>query len=268
VNVWGFDVRPPSLDRRAAAFLLARGFSGRRDRAVFERTIRRGDHVVDVGANQGLFTLLFSRLVGDAGRVLALEPEPRLFDALVENCRHNGARNVSPRRLAAGERNADGVLRCSPFNRGDNRMTGGVLLGSAVSVPVVPLDEIVRGERVDFVKIDVQGYEMHVFRGMRATLDANPGIRVYFEYWPDGLTRAGSPGLEPLLFLADRGFHLLEEGPSGARPVRPEEVALGTGSGHFSYRNLLATRQDPGTTKAAPSAGPAEPGPTAPSRES
>lgn len=242
MNVWGFEVRSPTLDRRLAALLLARGLSGHRDRLVFERTIRPGDAVVDVGANQGIFTLLFSRLAGGGGSVLALEPEPRLFAALEENCRRNGASNVHALRMAAGERRSEGVLRRSPFNRGDNRMTDSVLLGGTVPVEIAPLDELVHGRRVDFVKIDVQGYEMQVLRGMGATLAANEGIRVYFEYWPEGLGYAGTSAIEPLRFLTDRGFRLFEESRSGPRPVEAEAVARGARSGHLRYRNLLATR--------------------------
>src|SRR5436309_2166812 len=76
--VWGFRVHPPTLDRAAAAWLLNAGLMGAAEKRLFERSVERGHRVLDVGANQGLFTLLFSRLVGDEGHVFALEPDARL----------------------------------------------------------------------------------------------------------------------------------------------------------------------------------------------
>jgi hypothetical protein len=61
LNVWGFRVQPPTVDRALAAFLFRTGAMGRGERQLFERWIVPGTTVVDVGANQGCFTLLCSR---------------------------------------------------------------------------------------------------------------------------------------------------------------------------------------------------------------
>lgn len=242
MKVWGLEVHPPNLDRRLAAFLLDRGWMGRAERRLFERTIRPGQVVVDVGANQGILTLLFSRLVGESGRVLALEPEPLLFESLERSCRANGVANVTRLRVAAGEGRTTGVLHRSRFNSGDNRLTDSVLADSAVGVEIAPLDELLPDGRVDFVKIDVQGYEMKVLRGMEGILERSAGIQVYFEYWPQGLRHAGSAPTDPLTFLGDRGFEFFEAEGDGQRKLGIDEIIRTTGGGHFSYRNFLAAR--------------------------
>lgn len=242
MNVWGFRVRPPSLDRALAAFLPARGLTGRSEKRLFDRTIAPGQCVVDVGANQGLYTLLFSRLVGPTGHVYALEPEPTLFAALEANVRRNSLTNVTALSLAAGSARSHGLLRCSRFNRGDNRMGVGVR-GRTVAVEIAPLDEIVRARAVEFVKIDVQGYEPRVVQGMQRLIDDSPTMKVLFEFWPAGLARAGhTPGELLDLFLC-RGFGIFDLAADGIRRLRDSEVAHLAGTGGSGYRNLLAARE-------------------------
>jgi FkbM family methyltransferase len=241
MNVWGAQVRPLSVDRALAAWLLNAGLMGRDERRFFEAVIAEDQVIVDVGANQGIFTLLFSRLVGPGGRVVALEPAPALFAALDENCRINAAGNVTRLPAAAGASRGRGLLRCSRFNRGDNRLTGSAN-GSSVPVEVVPLDEILPAGPVNLVKIDVQGHELAVVKGMHAIMERNPAIKVFFEYWPSGLARAGSAPGDLLDAFIDRGFSLFELSGSGPRKLDHQQVARAK-AGEWSWRNLLAARE-------------------------
>jgi FkbM family methyltransferase len=242
LNVWGARIRPPSPDRALAAWLLNAGLMGRSERRFFEQAVAPGQTVVDVGANQGIFTLLLSRLVGPQGRVVALEPAPALFRALDVNCRMNGADNVTRLQLAAGDARSQGVLHCSRFNSGDNRLTDS-LKGPSVPVAIQPLDEILPAGPVDLVKMDVQGYELRVARGMEAVMERSPGIKVFFEYWPAGLEYAGCAPVALLDFFTDRRFALFELADGRLRKLRGADVARATKVGDWSWRNLLAARE-------------------------
>ncbi|MSO55894.1 MAG: FkbM family methyltransferase [Acidobacteria bacterium] len=242
MNVWGAQVRPPTMDRALAAWLLNAGFMGRAERRFFEKAVTPGQTVVDVGANQCVFTLLFSRLVGPDGRVFALEPAPALFGALDKNCRINAANNVTRLPIAAGETRSQGVLHCSRFNGGDNRLTDS-LKGPTVPVEIVPLDEFLPPDQVSLVKIDVQGYELNVVKGMQAIMDRSPAIKVFFEYWPSGLGYAGCTPGELLDFFIDRRFSLFELSRAGLRKLQGHDVARSTKAGDWSWRNLLAARE-------------------------
>jgi FkbM family methyltransferase len=241
MNVWGAKVRPPSLDRAVAAWLLNAGLMGGDEKRFFETTVTEGQIIIDVGANQGLFTLLFSRLAGPAGRVFALEPEPALFAALDENCRINAAENVTRLNAAAGESRGRGLLRRARFNRGDNRLTDSHR-GSCVPVEVVPLDEILPAGQVSLIKIDVQGHELGVVKGMQAIMARSPRINVLFEYWPSGLGRAGTAPGDLLGFFTDRGFSLFELSSSGRRRLDGQELRRSPAGG-WAARNLLAARE-------------------------
>ena len=242
MKVWGASVHPPTLDRAVAAWLLNLGLMGREERKFFERTVTRGQTVVDVGANQGIFTLLLARLVGRDGRVVALEPEPALFAALDENCRRNGADHVTRLQMAAGETGAQGVLRCSRFNRGDNRLSDS-LPGPSVPVNIAALDDLLPTEMVNLVKIDVQGYELQVVKGMQQILERVRDIRVFFEYWPAGLGYAGTRAGELPDFFLSRGFSLFELQGGGVRKLTGGDLARVRQAAGSSWTNLLAARE-------------------------
>jgi len=242
MNVWGSRVRPVSPDRALAALLLKTGIMGRAERQLISKIVAPGHCVVDVGANQGVFTLLLSRLVGPEGRVLALEPDPAMFASLDENCLCNNARNVSRLQAAAGARRSQGMLRRSAFNRGDNRMLASQR-GPSVPVEIVSLDDVLPTGNVDFIKIDVQGYELSVVTGMEAVLERSPRIRVFFEYWPAGLLAAGSVPSDLLEFFRSRGFSLLELSRAGLRPVADGGTARPASVAYWSWRNFLAVRE-------------------------
>src|SRR5215471_12592897 len=82
VPVWGHHFRAVSFDRLLNLNLNRIGLMNTGMRLFLEQQVRPGMRVVDAGANQGLFTLLCSRLVGPNGSVSAFEPDPELFAAL------------------------------------------------------------------------------------------------------------------------------------------------------------------------------------------
>jgi FkbM family methyltransferase len=245
MNVWGAQIQPPNLNRAVAAWLLNAGLMGRDERLFFERTIRPGQVVVDVGANQGIFTLLFSRLVGPEGTVVALEPATPLFEALDTNCRINDAINVHRLCAAAGEARMRGALHCSRFNSGDNRLRQAFdgSTGRTEHVQIVTLDDVLPTEHVSFVKIDVQGYELNVANGMRRIVERSPALKVLFEFWPAGLRKMGTAPMALVDFFVDRGFALFELTGAVSRRLRREELPPSTKIGGSWWRKLLAARE-------------------------
>jgi FkbM family methyltransferase len=137
---------------------------------TLETYLKPGMVVVDVGANTGLYTLLFSLLVGSKGKVYAFEPVPSLAKRIEENVRLNGATNVDVFNVAAGCRTGSTKLYLSKGG-GDGwaslyewRYAG----DKHIDVDVVALDEWVRQynvDRVDLLKIDVEGAELDVYLG-------------------------------------------------------------------------------------------------------
>jgi FkbM family methyltransferase len=146
--------------------------------AFLDRVLRSGMVFVDVGANDGYYTLFAARRVGSSGRVVAAEPSSRERAHLQRNLGRNGLDNVSvvPAAIGAAVGVADLHL-AHGVHAGHNTLGGfahdDVVRASLERVPVEPLDTVVARlglARVDFVKIDVEGAEASVIAGAHAIL--------------------------------------------------------------------------------------------------
>jgi FkbM family methyltransferase len=156
------------------------------------RRIRPGQTVWDVGANFGYYAVLMADLVGPQGKVVALEPNPRLALLCERSLALNGYwHTASVRRVAAADR-GDATVRfraaiSDPKNGhllfGNARPPGGEQDDDTLEVAVrtVRLDDLAEGP-VDFVKIDVEGAEERVWAGMQGVLDRSPEITVLMEF--------------------------------------------------------------------------------------
>ena len=89
-----------------------------RTTALFKRVVRRGDVVLDLGANIGYFTLLAARLVGESGRVYAFEPEPMNFEYLKKNIAVNGYKNVLAYQKGVSGASGTAKLFVCPYDSG------------------------------------------------------------------------------------------------------------------------------------------------------
>ncbi len=129
--------------------------------------LRPGDTFFDVGANVGFFTLLASRLVTPAGRVVAFEPLRRNLRLLERHLELNGVGNVTVVSAAAAEKAGSGFLSTN------QSPAQGALTATGIEVSTVSLDEVVeRGEAPppSAMKIDVEGAETRVLEGAREVL--------------------------------------------------------------------------------------------------
>ncbi|TMI06377.1 FkbM family methyltransferase [Candidatus Bathyarchaeota archaeon] len=125
-----------------------------------------GEFVLDIGAHIGSYTLRYSRLVGDEGTVLAFEPEPDNRRILRWNVQLNGVQNVVIRPEALGDFHGKSRLRLSVYGGVHSfvRTSQEIRQIGEAFVPMIRLDEL-NLDRVDMIKIDVEGYEMEVLKG-------------------------------------------------------------------------------------------------------
>lgn len=171
-----------------------------------------GDVFVDVGANIGYFSLLASKLVGRDGRVVAIEALPSTFDRLATNLERNGCDNVRALNVAAAE--TAGTLKVF---RGPDSHTG---LATVVAdfgheyerdVDAAPLSALLADDevaRARVIKIDVEGAELAVARGLRPILSATrPDLEVVIEMHPQPLGQQGQRARDVAEVLAGEGFH-------------------------------------------------------------
>jgi FkbM family methyltransferase len=152
-----------------------------------------GDVFVDVGANYGIYTAVASRIVGDAGQVIALEPAKDAYDVLSRNLAINDLRNVHTLRVALSNRSAPAFLRLHA-DSSRNALSGEAgPNGRFEEVMTATLDSVLHQYRVDQVhllKVDVEGAEELVLDGARS-LFARAKPTVLFEVNHDGARRLG-----------------------------------------------------------------------------
>jgi len=208
--------------------------------------VRPGDVVLDLGAHIGYYTLLFARLVGPAGRVIAFEPDPDNFRLLRHNVTLNGYQNVSLYPKAVSDRCGKAQLFLSPDNAGDHRLHAEGESRQSVDVEVVTLDSVLGSYSgpIDLIKMDVQGSEGAALAGMRTHLARRPRVKLLTEFWPYGLLKAG---YDPARFLAElqgMGFRLYEisEERRGVWRVAAEQLVKTVAVDPDKFTNLLCVK--------------------------
>jgi FkbM family methyltransferase len=141
--------------------------------AFVGRFVKPGMTVLDIGAHHGLYTLLASKRTGPNGRVFSFEPSTRERNALLQHLRMNRCKNVTVEALAVGSENTDAQLYvvegtqtgCNSLRKPAEDVSGTF---KPLTVHVVKLDDWLASrkiEKVDFLKLDVEGGELEVLKG-------------------------------------------------------------------------------------------------------
>lgn len=190
------------------AHLMGKRLLDGRELRALETLAQPGMVVCDVGANLGVTAAAFAQRVGRQGRVLAFEPDPVNASLFRRHLRHRPFANVTLLEIGLDERPGTRYLRTNPASRADSRIVpaGVAAPPNTVAVPCDSLDAVLarlQVDRVDLIKIDVQGFEPLVLRGMRATLAKNPRLQMILELYPEGLAEQGQAPQSLLDFLFD-----------------------------------------------------------------
>jgi FkbM family methyltransferase len=208
-------------------------------------SLKPGMTFIDIGAHVGLFAIPAAKLVGPSGRVFAFEPNPSNRELLEANIAANGVENITVVPKAVSDCNDRMRLHCSPYNTGDHQLYYSGRGRRSVEVEVVRLDEFMEqhGGAVDLVKMDVQGAEARVLKGMHELMTANDGVVLVVELSPWMLRDIGDDPMAMLDDLVERGFVLgtMDESSGVLTPGSPDEVMQRCTDG--SYLNVMVQRQ-------------------------
>lgn len=211
----------------------------------FSVVCRPGMTFLDIGANVGYYTALAIARIGKDGRIIALEPDQENFGFLQQTVAANGAQNTTCVQKAAAAENGSLTLYVSTSNRGDNRLYSNEFAGSTSQVEVCTIDALLAQmdiASVDLVKIDVQGFEGHVLRGMKETIRHSSNLILLMEFWPFGLRSAGTSPQELLIEMEQAGLKLLELTQRGnVVPLGDKNDIINRHPGR-RYTNIVAYR--------------------------
>ncbi len=211
-----------------------------------------GGNILDVGANIGYTAALFSKVLTPGFCVYAFEPEARNFEMLKRAlAERHLAEKVVPWRAAIGDHEGSAELWLNPSHHADHRMVTPDFCGEpgfrreTQNVPVMRLDNFCAREipqsPICFIKIDVQGYEESVCRGMSETLRKNSQALVGLEYYPYGIESLGFKAPDILHFFQDREYYVFSL--TRRRGLEPAEYAgIPKSVGPKGYIDLLFSK--------------------------
>ena len=210
----------------------------RSERALLRRVVTPGMTVIDVGANIGVYSRFLAGLVGADGKVVAFEPAPDVFRRLQDNVARLS--QVEPINAAVGSDTGEIVLFESDELNVDHRVYDMGENRRQIRVRCWALDDYIQpAQRVNLVKIDVQGFELRALRGAERVLKSNAGIVVLLEFWPHGLRAAGDQPAALVDYLSKGcGFQLYGIESRRLRLFDPRSL----NEHPESYCNVLALR--------------------------
>lgn len=200
------------LDSKDSLNLSIHGSHEEYETRLIREQIRKGDVVLDVGANIGYYTLIFAELVGESGKVFAFEPDPTNFNLLKQNVENNGYKNVVLINKAVSAQNGRLKLFLSEDNLADHRIYDSQDGRKFIEIESVRLDDYLKdySGKIDFIKMDIEGSEYGAAQGMSGLLKKSENVKIISEFWPFGLQRSGVEPVEYLNVLLKYGFTLYE----------------------------------------------------------
>jgi len=187
-------------------------------------SLKEGDNALDIGGNIGLQSLRMSTCVGPAGKVYAFEPLQHIQEKFRKNMALNRAQNVILFDIALSDKSGetDFKLDKNTWNQGTFSLkteptgddTQKVIIKIADELP-----EITQLENLALIKIDVEGFEYNVLRGLKATLQKH-GPRIIFEYDDNYWASAGQNFGGCFDYLHNLGYTLYQVSDAGAELIK------------------------------------------------
>lgn len=207
VSVFGNRIavipKDPGISRELALYRVHEPLETR----LLMRTLKPGMNVVDIGGNIGYYALLEARMVGAAGKVIAIEPMPRNFEQLCKNVELNGYGQIATHNFAIGDQDGAASMYLAGKSNHHSLQPNPAPRG-VIQVSVRTLDSVLETydlPRVDLVRMDLEGYEIVVINGMRQTIEKY-SPRLLVELHPDLLGKGAM--VNYLQVLADLGYRV------------------------------------------------------------
>lgn len=177
---------------------------------VLESLVRPGMVAVDIGANFGYHTFRMARSVGDDGQVLAIEPTTWAYDKLQRNALLNPSiTNIRYAKVGLSDSDVGQTeIAFQSSYRLDGRQEDVVETVRLTTLDIVVAEQAL--QRVDFVKLDVDGFEGRVLRGAVETLRRHHPV-IFFELTPSAMTSNGDDAMTLLRWLEELGYDFQSE---------------------------------------------------------
>ncbi len=201
------DLNDLGISRELALY----GVHEKNSTAEVKTVITPGMKILEVGANIGYYALIETKLAGPSGHLYAIEPAPHNFAALKKNLELNGIRNADIHQAAFGEKRDKAKFYV--YDRGNlssflKREDMGMKY-EEVEVEIMTLDDFLKFKKVDFIRMDVEGYEKEILKGSeKALAEGNRPKYFFIEIHSELLHKKGSSAREIVEFLRNHGYEI------------------------------------------------------------
>ncbi len=188
-------------------------------KSQFRQLIRPGDCVLDIGANIGFHTLYFAELVGHKGRVFAFEPILVNYQALIMNLSFNTFKHIQTEQIALGNESKTIHIHVDPSIRNPGSYTLLTHGKANTYIHCLKGDDYVDNKKignVNFIKIDVEGYEHEVLKGLKETIINSRPI-INFEYDRNYQLKMNDTPADIFSFFDELNYKLYEVDGYGER---------------------------------------------------
>ena len=173
---------------------------------LLKKHIKPGDTVLDIGANIGFYATILSDIVGEKGKIHCFEPDTTNFNHLKKTT--DSYKNIIINNKAVGPKTEKLKIYTSKELNVDHRTYKPEEYDQEIEIDAVSIDDYLKGAKVDFIKMDIQGFEMEAMKGMKETLKNNPNVKMISEFWPYGLKKAGSSLRDYFVLLKELNFNV------------------------------------------------------------
>jgi len=210
---------------------------------IIKDNVNEGDAVVDVGANIGQHTLFLAKFVGDSGFVYAFEPLLSNTNSIQKSLTLNNINNVKVETMAVGEedRNVKIYVPVTANDRSSRELVG-VVSDQYEEVGMVSLDNYFKNKKIDFIKIDTEGFESEVLAGAKEIISRYMPT-ILLEYAPKFYKKRNIDGNDLLNNLIMQNY-LLTDIPSGYGEINDvKEYTEFLTKGGSGISNILATHR-------------------------
>lgn len=174
---------------------------------TLKKELKPGSYVLDIGANIGFYSKILSGIAGPKGKIYCFEPDQTNFKRLKKNT-VNTPNLVLFNNAVSDKKDVIKVYKSKLLNV-DHRTYPVNNYDSIEEINALSIDDLIADrtiERVDFIKIDIQGYELFAFRGMLNLLKNSRNLKIVTEFWPHGFRKAGNSAIEFHDFFAAMNY--------------------------------------------------------------
>ncbi len=175
--------------------------------------LKQGDTFIDIGANIGQHSMFAASVVGNLGKVYSFEPIPRIYNQLLDSVHLNNFDNIiKVYNIALGEKDDEKTLHISSKNVGGSSFVETRGSDEKIQVKITKGDNILlQLKNIDFIKMDVEGYEYEALSGIQGTLKLYRPI-IVMEFNGESYIRNGNQGKKIVSLLNNLEYSLYDIG--------------------------------------------------------